>query len=43
MKLLKDGFYLTGLYVISYKDKKELLFNVKINADTSFLLGAYMC
>ncbi len=47
MNLLKDGFHLTGdsnaLYVVQYKDKKELLFNVKINMDTSFLLGAYLC
>ncbi len=46
-KLLKDGFHLTRdsntLYVVQYEDKKELVFNVKINMDTSFLLGAYLC
>lgn len=46
-KLLKDGFHLTSdsnrLYVVQYKDKKELLFNVKIDTDKSFLLRTYLC
>ncbi len=46
-KLLKDGYYLigdsNGVYIARHKDQKELLFNVKRNMDTSFLLGAYLC
>ncbi len=46
-QLLKDGFHLQGncnlLYVVQYKDKRGIHFDVKVLTNTSFLFGAYMC